>query len=430
MSVPRLDPDALQPTTKSLRLLAVSVSTLLALIVVALILTPWQQNIPARGRVVAFNPLDRSQRIPAPVTGRLVTVRVREGSFVRANDVLIEMADLDPSYQLRLESQVRFAEQKVNAAKESLAFYTRQVANLETSRQMSISVARFEFDMAEQQVRATEQALAAAKADREQKEADAKRQARLYEKEIRSELDYQRAKAAFESADAKVKEMAAKRAKDERGAKAKNAAIRKVENDTQAKLESAKSAREDARSKVAIAEKELADTRTKLARQETSIVRAPRDGVILAIHAAGQADLVKAGQPLIDFVPQTDDLAVELYVRGNDAPLVSPGAPVRINFEGWPAIQFAGWPSVAQGTFGGIVSVVDAHDDGMGRFRILVRPDPNDEPWPDQPFLRQGGRAKGWVLLTRVSLGYELWRQLNGFPPAMTEKPRPKRAFE
>ena len=25
--------------------------------------------------------------------------------------------------------------------------------------------------------------------------------------------------------------------------------------------------------------------------------------------------------------------------------------------------------------------------------------------------------AKGWVLLGQVSLGYELWRRLNGFPP-------------
>ena len=59
---------------------------------------------------------------------------------------------------------------------------------------------------------------------------------------------------------------------------------------------------------------------------------------------------------------------------------------------------------------------MDAADNGKGKFRILVRPDP-EEPWPDEKLLRQGGRANGWILLNQVSLGYEIWRQLNGFPP-------------
>ncbi|MFM9068837.1 MAG: hemolysin D, partial [Planctomycetota bacterium] len=35
---------------------------------------------------------------------------------------------------------------------------------------------------------------------------------------------------------------------------------------------------------------------------------------------------------------------------------------------------------------------------------------------PEAKLLRQGVRANGWVLLNEVSLGYEIWRQLNGFP--------------
>ena len=56
--------------------------------------------------------------------------------------------------------------------------------------------------------------------------------------------------------------------------------------------------------------------------------------------------------------------------------------------------------------------------DGKGRFRILVKPT-DEEPWPAERFLRQGVRANGWVMLDRVTLGYEIWRQLNGFPPAL-----------
>jgi hypothetical protein len=112
---------------------------------------------------------------------------------------------------------------------------------------------------------------------------------------------------------------------------------------------------------------------------------------------------------------------VEIWVDGNDMPLISPGRPVRLQFEGWPAVQFVGWPSVAVGTFGGIVRLVDATDDGSGKFRVLVEPDPKDDPWPSGAYLRQGVRANGWVLLNQVPLGFELWRQFNGFPPAVAK---------
>jgi hypothetical protein len=199
--------------------------------------------------------------------------------------------------------------------------------------------------------------------------------------------------------------------------------INKIASDQQAKIESTKSAREDARSKVALAEKELTEATTKLERQKTQVIVAPRTGYVLRIHAASSADLLSQGDPLIELIPETDALAVELWVRGIDAPLVTPGRKVRLQFEGWPAVQFAGWPSVAVGTFGGVVSVVDAQGNAEGRFRVLVLPDPQDQPWPDQVYLRQGVRTNGWLLLDTVSLGYEMWRQLNAFPPSVRSAP-------
>ena len=119
-------------------------------------------------------------------------------------------------------------------------------------------------------------------------------------------------------------------------------------------------------------------------------------------------------------------MQVEMKVSGNDLPLIREGDRVRLQFEGWPAVQFVGWPSVAVGTFGGVVNRVFPTDDGMGYFRIVVTPDPNDEPWPDERYLRQGVRANGWVLLRQVPLGYEIWRQLNGFPPSVEKEPAEK----
>jgi membrane fusion protein, adhesin transport system len=64
---------------------------------------------------------------------------------------------------------------------------------------------------------------------------------------------------------------------------------------------------------------------------------------------------------------------------------------------------------------------IDASDDGLGNFRIMVVPDETDVPWPSERWLRQGVRTKGWILLNRVTLAFEIWRQLNGFPPLIPQ---------
>jgi multidrug resistance efflux pump len=171
---------------------------------------------------------------------------------------------------------------------------------------------------------------------------------------------------------------------------------------------------------------ELARIDVRLARQLTQSVQAPVDGTILRVIPGQGAQMVKQGQLLAVLVPDTSSRVVEVWLDGNDIPLVSEGDHVRLQFEGWPAVQFSGWPSVAVGTFGGVVSLLDAVDNGEGKFRILVTPEPS-QPWPEPRYLRQGVRAQGWVLLNRVALGFELWRRFNGFPPAISKAKEPKK---
>ena len=161
---------------------------------------------------------------------------------------------------------------------------------------------------------------------------------------------------------------------------------------------------------------DVAKAETQVARQSTQQVRAPRDGVILRSASLDVATLVKEGDELVTFAPDNSERAVELYVNGLDATLVRPGRRVRLMFEGWPAVQFSGWPSIAVGVFPGEVRFVDPAISANGQFRVVIGEDPAS-PWPDDHFLRLGGRARGWIMLNEVQLGYELWRQLNRFPP-------------
>ncbi len=155
---------------------------------------------------------------------------------------------------------------------------------------------------------------------------------------------------------------------------------------------------------------------TRLNRQGAQIVRAPRDGRIQQIIAGDNATMVKEGDTLATFAPTVTRHTVELYLDGRDIPLVHSGRKARLEFEGWPAVQASGWPSVSRGIFDGVVLNVDAAASPNGLYRVLVGPAPDRGPWPTEPSVRLGAKVRGWVMMDTVSVGYELWRQLNGFP--------------
>jgi adhesin transport system membrane fusion protein len=114
-------------------------------------------------------------------------------------------------------------------------------------------------------------------------------------------------------------------------------------------------------------------------------------------------------------MPSDYDLAVEMYVKPMDLPLLKKGQAVRFMFDGWPAIIFSGWPNVSYGTFGGKIVAIDNFTSKDSKYRILVAPNEQDTDWPEA--LRIGSGASGFALLKDVPIWYELWRNINGFPP-------------
>jgi hypothetical protein len=153
-----------------------------------------------------------------------------------------------------------------------------------------------------------------------------------------------------------------------------------------------------------------------LSRQATLTKVAPKDGTIIRLMAGGESTYVKSGDILGQFIPKDVKRTVRVMVNGLDAPLINPGAKARIQFEGWPVFQFSGWPGTAVGTFGGVVTYVEPIATATGSFYVWIEPDPTEQAWPEHSVTRLGSRAKAWVLLNEVRLGYEMWRQLNNFP--------------
>jgi adhesin transport system membrane fusion protein len=403
--------------SRSVRRVAVSLALMSLILLVALIFVPWQQNVSGHGRVIAFTPYERQQTVAAPVEGRVVRWHVVEGSQVAEGDPLVEMSDNDPEILNRLRTERSAMESRLAAARERESSLTDRIRHLEQSKRNAMAVIEARIQVVNERIRAEQQNIKAAEATLLTARLQIERQRELNKRGLAAtravevaQMDFERAEASLEAAEAALS--AAQRDRE-----ALLADLRKTENDFDAAIDDAVASRASAAADVAANLGGLQGIDTRIARQSTQMIRAPRAGTVLRVLAQPGSELLKAGDPLAIIVPESNEIVAEIWVKGNDMPLIFPGRPVRLQFEGWPAIQFVGWPSVAVGTFGGIVRMVDATDDGTGRFRVLVDPDPNDDPWPSKRFLRQGVRANGWFLLNVVPLGYELWRQFNGFPP-------------
>ncbi|MBL9103603.1 MAG: HlyD family efflux transporter periplasmic adaptor subunit [Myxococcales bacterium] len=400
----------------------------LAAIVLAIVMlaAPWQQSLPGHGRVIAYAPLDRTQAIEAPIDGRVVGWMVEEGSHVAAGDAIARLADNDPEILARLERERDAARDRVEAARRTIELSQQRIDGLAMARSSATDGARMRAGMAVDRELAAQQAVDAAQASLTASNLNLDRTQKLTADGLASRRTLELAELGEQTARADLLRAKAALAAARREVKAMRAEVVRVESDQGAGVDAARVSLESARGEVARAEQDLARIEVRLARQGAMTVTAPRDGTVLRLVAREGGEMVKAGDPLAMFVPDTEARAVELWLDGLDAPLVTPGRKVRLQFEGWPAVQFVGWPSVAIGTFGGVVAFVDATDDGRGKFRVVVLPDfdlgPEDH-WPTAQYLRQGVRANGWILLDEVRLGYELWRQFNGFPPVLKSAP-------
>ena len=399
----------------------------LLLSVIAGMAVPWQQSVAGKGRVITYDPNHRLQVVDAPISGRLVDIlpNLVEGMHVAKGEILMKIELVDPILMERFSEQFEAQKRKMIAEETIVFAYQEQVLAFEDVREQT-ELAQDEYvKVAGQKLLAEEENLKAMEAGYDQAEKDSVRRKELLEKKVESKFEWElavrkaaEAKSKLEQAKAYVKaaqsELIAKKAEREHKLR-----------EADAKIKSANAVYRKSESNVESNKKELADIQNKQSLQVQPVI-APLDGYVLKLRTFQGGQIVSAGQPLLELVPATADRAVEVKVDGNDAPLVASHSvgdrprKVRLQFEGWPAVQFAGWPAVAVGTFGGIVASVDRTDDGQGKFRVVVIPDPDDRDWPDAEYLRQGIRVNGWVLLNNVPIGQELWRQVNGFPPIVS----------
>lgn len=392
--------------------------------IVAMVFVPWRQTARGFGDVIALDPQQRPQPLLSPSMGVVSYVKpgLREGSYVEKSELLLRLTPFAINAIDQLDTQIIAMESREASALASLEV-SKQSATLQESsgRNMAESLKQ-DFQASKQKWEQAKNEVTSLLADFEDKTNQLNIAERVAEKGLVSREELFTKRRTVDAQSAKVR-------KAENAVNELYAALLSKEEEIEAKRQEIDIKNRTANQKVLeemqkinSIEKEILDVRNQRAQMDRLEIVAPRSGHIQQWFGVEGSDVIKQGDQLFVIVPDADEKSVELKIRGMDIPLIQIGDPVRLRFDGWPAVQFVGWPSVAVGTFGGKVNRILPTDDGMGYFRVVVTPDNHFERengWPDDRYLRQGVRATGWVLLKEVPLGYEIWRQLNGFPPVV-----------
>jgi adhesin transport system membrane fusion protein len=418
-------------------LLANVILIILAICLVVLFM-PWTQTVDGYGEVTALNPSQRPQSLQNAIPGQIESWLRQEGQFVRKGDTILTIREVkddyfDPNILTRYQEQLDAQYQSIEATQQKIIAYQQQIVALQQNQEYSNQKAFNKINQARLKVTADSADLVNARNEFQTAIVRFDRFKSMFQDGLISRTDFENRQLKFVETENKVRSAEAKL--DVARQEFQNAVVEynSVGPDYAEKIAKATSDLNASRKDLAEAESKLSQLRNKTAsiaiRRSYYAITAPQDAYLVRTSKAGIGENIKEGETIAVLQPALPSQAVAVYVRALDVPLLKPGRKVRIEFEGWPSLQWAaGWPGANIGTFGGIVRVIDFTDSKDGKFRVLVVPDPSDDAWPAQ--LRLGSQAYGWIMLNDVPVWYEIWRQINNFPPKMpvtTEEKQPSK---
>jgi adhesin transport system membrane fusion protein len=414
------DSTGLPPASK---MFARWMQVLFVLILIILFL-PWTQNIRAKGKLTTKTPDQRPQTIQSTIAGRIEKWYVREGQLVKKGDTIVFLSEtkvdyFDPRIVERTgeqvdakQSSIGSYDSKAKALDEQIIAFQGELKNKKDQLVNKVNQEKLKIEIARNE-------LEAAKINANIAEKQLQRTNELYDKGLKSLTELEEKKMKRQETQAKL--VGAQNKLDASLQELDNAKIQlsAVENEYLGKIAKANAEKYSTLSDKFEAESSVSKLKIQydnyVKRNSFYYIVAPQDCYVVKVMTPGIGETVKEGQEIVSILPAHYELAVEMYVDPVDLPLIGMGRHVRFIFDGWPAFIFSGWPNKSFGTYGGSIYAIDNFISSNGKYRILVAPAPSDIPWPTA--LRPGSGAQGIALLNDVPVWYELWRQLNGFPP-------------
>jgi multidrug resistance efflux pump len=395
----------------------------LGFLVVVLFL-PWTQNISSSGHVTTLYQDQRPQQINTVIPGKIIKWYIKEGDVVKKGDTIVQLADtkddyLDSNLVERTKDQLVSKEQKLLFYSEKINAIESQINAIENNRDLKINAYENKIEQYKRKLISDSSEVVAAEVDFKISQEQLSRGKQLYNQGVVSLVELERRTAQNNKALAILTEKQQKLLNTRQEINILKIDINSIRQEADDKIFKSRSEIATSRGEIAGTTGELAKNKNVLAnyisRGNQKWLIAPQDGQIIKAKKSGINEIVKEGEMIVEMVPTKIDHAVELFIEPMDLILINPGQKIRMIFDGFPAIVFSGWPDNSYGTFAGEVLMVENNRNENGKFRILVIPDNQQKQWPTA--LKTGTGARGFALLNTVPVWYELWRQINGFPP-------------
>ncbi len=395
-----------------------------AIVGVIILFLPWTQSINGKGFLTTLKPDQRPQTIQSPIPGRIEKWYVKEGDYVKKGDTILFISEIkneyfDPQLVERTGKQLKAKEASVSSYEGKVKALNNQIGALANERNLKLKQAKNKLLQSRLKVQSDSIDLEAAKTNINIAERQYNRIVQLQSEGLKAVTDVEEKRLKLQETQAKLISQENKLLASQNEIINAEVEINRVQAEytdkiskAQSDMFTAQSSQFDSEAQVTKLENEVTNYTM---RNDMYYIRAPQNGFINRAIQGGIGETFKEGDQLVGIMPADIDMAVETFVDPIDLPLVHLGEEVRIQFDGWPAIVFSGWPNVSYGTYGGTVVAIETFISDNGKYRILLAPDKNDHEWPKA--LRVGSGANAFALLEDVPIWFELWRQLNGFPP-------------
>ncbi|MEL6255536.1 MAG: HlyD family efflux transporter periplasmic adaptor subunit [Bacteroidota bacterium] len=400
----------------------------------ALMFLPWTQNIRSEGYITTLKPDQRPQTIHSIIDGRIEAWYVREGDFVEKGDTILFISEIkdaywDPELLQRTQEQVNAKASAIRSYDGKVGALNNQIKVLGETSRLKLQQAENKLQQSRFKLKTDSIDLVAKRINLEIAQRQLDRIDSLYKDGLKSLTEYESRKLKWQKAQAEKISAENKVLASRNEVINSQVELSSIEAQYQDKIAKSESDKFSALSGKYDAEATLSKLQNQYAnysvRQGLYYITAPQNGFITKAIQSGLGETVKAGEEMMSIMPAKYELAVEMYVKPLDLPLLNKEQEVRIMFDGWPAIVFSGWPNTSVGTYGGKVFAIDNFISDNGMYRVLVAPDESEHTWPNA--LRVGAGTQSMVLLNEVPVWYELWRQINDFPPDFYDVDKKKR---
>lgn len=394
------------------------------LVMVLFLFLPWTQNIRTSGKVTSLEQNSRAQELNSPIAGKIIEWKVIEGKYVKKGDTIAILAEikaeyLDPELMNRTQDQITAKESYVNFYQEKIRTIDLQIKALEEGNRLKLKQLDNKLKQLQNKLSGQKSELKSADTNYELAKDQFSRYEQLFKEGLISKTEFQKRQGYLQ-------ESFAKKTVIENYIEQTNQEITIVEleknNVSQDYIVKANKTQGEKFEANSIIQNSLSDI-AKLKNQYQNYARrndfytviAPQDGQLIQVSKAGIGEIVKDGESLAKIVPNQNTYAIEVYASPTDVALLKNGERVRIMFDGYPTVLFSGWPQVSVGTFSGKVYAVESYISPNNLFKVLVQEDAKEKAWP--PNLKQGTGVRAIILLNDVPIWYEIWRNINGFPP-------------